>query len=43
MVTAAVTMMTMTMMCRKTHLWGAYEKKYFTPGDSLAPVVKLGG
>ncbi len=28
---------------RKTHLWGPYEKKYFTPGSSLAPVVKIGG
>jgi len=27
---------------RKTHLWGPYEKKYFTPGSSLAPVVKIG-
>jgi len=28
---------------RKTHLWGDYEKKYFSYGTSLAPLVKING
>ena len=26
---------------RKTHVWGDYEKRFFTRGEALAPIVEL--
>lgn len=28
---------------QKTHIWGPYEKRFFAPGEALAPVVEIDG